>query len=227
MISVQLLKTLVGFILLASIISCSFSAEQTIEMYAEIEGKEFDMIIVPGVPFENNEWGEIMKARVYWSKYLYDQGIARNVMYSGSAVYSPYYEAEIMGLYGEAIGIPRAHIYTEKRAEHSTENIYYSYKKARKLGFKKIALATDPYQAKLLKSYIKKRIDGDVAIIPIVYELLITIIPDTLPPEINYKTAFVPEFVSIKEREGIFKRMIGTWGNNVDSTVYDEILPIQ
>jgi len=227
MMKLPLLNTLSVFIFLVLVSSCSFSVEQTVEMYTEVEGKEFDMIIVPGVPFENNEWGEIMKARVYWSKYLYDQGIAKNVMYSGSAVYSPYYEAEIMGLYAEAIGIPRGHIYVEKKAEHSTENVYYSYKKARKLGFKKIALATDPYQAKLLKSYVKKRIDADVAIIPIVYELLISIMPDTLAPVINYKTAYEPEFVSIKDRENIFKRLSGTWGNNVDSTVYDNIQPIK
>jgi uncharacterized SAM-binding protein YcdF (DUF218 family) len=29
-----------------------------------------------------------------------------------------------------SIGIPRENIFTETKAEHSTENIYYSYKKA-------------------------------------------------------------------------------------------------
>ena len=227
MTRIPLYKILAGIGFLVLINSCSFSVEQTIKMYAEVEDKQFDIIIVPGVPFENNEWGEIMKARVYWSKYLYDKGIARNVMYSGSAVYSPYFEAEIMGLYGQAIGIPKEHIYVEKKAEHSTENVYYSYKKARKLGFKKIALATDPYQAKLLKSYIKKRINNDITIIPIVYDSMISIIPDTDAPLIDYKTAFAPKFVSIKDRENIFKRMSGTWGNNVDSTVYEDIQPIR
>ena len=31
--------------------------------------QQFDVIIVPGVPFENNQWRPgIMKGRVYWSE---------------------------------------------------------------------------------------------------------------------------------------------------------------
>jgi len=59
-----------------------------------------------------------MKGRVYWSKYLYDRGIGKNIMYSGNAVYTPYFEGEIMALYAKAIGIPPEHIYTELKAEH-------------------------------------------------------------------------------------------------------------
>lgn len=69
-------------------------------------------------------------------------------MYSGSSAYSPYYEGEIMALYAIAIGIPKENVFTETRAEHSTENLFYVYLKAKKLGFTHIALATDPFQAK-------------------------------------------------------------------------------
>src|SRR5438067_574875 len=62
----------------------------------------FDAIIVPGVPFENGRWSQTMKSRVGWSYYLYRKGIAKNIIYSGAAVYSPYVEARIMALYGEA-----------------------------------------------------------------------------------------------------------------------------
>ena len=61
-----------------------------------------------------------------------------------------------MALYGQSLGIPSGNIYIEDKAEHSTENVYYSYKKAKNLGFNRIALATDPYQSKMLKRYLKK-----------------------------------------------------------------------
>src|SRR5947207_556375 len=139
-----------AFVILLSAVSCSYPSKIQKRLFRAIEKQQFDVIIVPGMPFQNNQWRGIMKERVYWSKYLYDKGIAKNVIYSGAAVYSPYYEGKIMALYAEALGIPKEHIYSEIKAEHSTENIYYSYKLAKKLGFKRIALASDAFQTKLL-----------------------------------------------------------------------------
>ena len=67
----------------------------------------FDVLIVPGVPFENGKWDRIMKARVLWSWILYKNGYVRNIIYSGDAVYSPYKEARIMGLYAQNWGYRR------------------------------------------------------------------------------------------------------------------------
>src|SRR6187399_1405510 len=117
--------------------SCAYSSKTATKMLEDAKTKKYDIIVVPGVPFDAPEWGRIMRGRVYWSKYLYDSGITKNIMYSGSSVYSPYYESKIMALYAEAIGIPKENIFIETNAEHSTENIYYSYKKAKKLGFEK------------------------------------------------------------------------------------------
>src|SRR5436190_21832411 len=129
--------------------SCSFSSKTTLKYFKKAEKQQYEMIAVPGVPFRGSDWDSTMKARVYWSKYLYDRGIAKNIMYSGSAVYTPYYEAKVMALYAIALGIDSVHVFTETKAEHSTENIYYSYKKARKMGFQNIALASDPFQTKM------------------------------------------------------------------------------
>ena len=148
--------------------SCSYSNKAARKLYAQAEKKSYDMIVVPGVQFENGVWDRTMKGRVYWAKYLYDKGIAKNIMFSGSAVYTPYYEAKIMALYAEAIGIPKEHIFIETKAEHSTENIYYSYKKAKELGFNTIALASDPFQTKRLRKFIRKKVSPDVGIIPFV-----------------------------------------------------------
>ncbi|MEI9910661.1 MAG: hypothetical protein WDO71_13880 [Bacteroidota bacterium] len=75
-----------------------------------------------------------MKARVYWSKYLFDKGIAKISCTQALQLYSPYYEGEIMALYAIAIGIPKEHVFSETKAEHSTENLYYSFLKSKKIG---------------------------------------------------------------------------------------------
>ena len=122
----------------------------------------FDAIIVPGVPYEDAALDSVMKARVIWAYVLYKNGITRNVIFSGSAVYSPYYEALIMGLYAKQLGIPAKSIYYDTQARHSTENVYYSYLLAKDKGFKKVALATDPFQSRLLTNYTGMRFGSPI-----------------------------------------------------------------
>ncbi len=207
-------RTVLLFLLL-TVSSCTFSSKTQKRLFKENEHKQFDAIIVPGVPFENNQWSRTMKGRVYWSKYLYDKGIAKNIIYSGSAVYSPYYEGKIMALYAEALGIPKEHIYSEIKAEHSTENIYYSYKLAKKLGFKNIALASDPFQTKLLRKFIRKKVDPNIPVIPFVVDTLKIIEPTMTDPPINYQQAFKEDFIPLKKRESFWKRWRGTRGKNI------------
>lgn len=200
--------------------SCSFSKKTTEKYFAKAKQQQYDMIAVPGVPFNEPDWDSTMKGRVYWSKYLYDKGIAKNIMYSGGSVYSPYYEGEIMALYAIALGIPKEHVFTETKAQHSTENLYYVFLKSKKLGFTKIALATDPFQAKQLRRFAKKKIDPPVDIIPFVIDTLISIQPTMINPVIDYKQAYNKNFVSIKERESLWKRLKGTLGKNINYNAY-------
>ncbi|MEO6833888.1 MAG: YdcF family protein, partial [Chitinophagaceae bacterium] len=90
----------------------------------------YDAAIVPGLPLKNGNWDTLLKARILWSVYLFKAGIVRNVIYSGSAVYSPYKEGKAMAIYAQALGIPSEHIYVDTLAEHSTENLYYGYELA-------------------------------------------------------------------------------------------------
>ncbi|MGN6435957.1 MAG: YdcF family protein [Agriterribacter sp.] len=203
------------------LLSCSFSGKASGKLLQQAQANgPYDIIIVPGIQFENGQWDRVMKGRIYWSKYLLDKGITENIMYSGAAVYSPYNEAEIMALYAEAIGIPREKIYTELLAEHSTENIYYGYKKAKQLGFKKIALASDPFQTRMLKKFVKKKINPDVALIPMVVDTMKLIEPSMTDPVIDYKKAYRENFISIKKRESFWKRLRGTIRGNMDTTAY-------
>jgi hypothetical protein len=189
-------------------------------MLEKASNETYDMIIVPGVPLRDSVWDRTMKARIYWSKYLYDKGITKNIMYSGSAVYTPYYEGEVMAMYAAAIGIPKEHIFSETKAEHSTENLYYGYYKSKKLGFNKIALATDPYQAKQLKSFANLRLSEKVAVIPIVFDTLRMMEPSMTNPVIDYQKAFKKDFISITKRQSSWKRLKGTISWNIDKKAY-------
>lgn len=217
----RLLLIFISLYCLLSSCGCAFSSKTRQRLFSRAEKKQYDVIIVPGMPFENELWGRTVKGRVYWSKYLYDRGIAKNIIYSGAAVYSPYYEGKIMAQYAVALGIPATHVFTEDHAEHSTENIYYSYKLAKKLGFTKIALASDPFQTKRLRKFIRKRVDPAVDIIPFVTDTLKLIEPHMIDPTIDFQRSFKKDFISLTKREGLLKRWRGTRGKNIDTTLYN------
>jgi uncharacterized SAM-binding protein YcdF (DUF218 family) len=202
--------------------SCAYSPKAAKKLLSKSKETVYDIVIVPGVPFENGKWSYTMKGRVYWAKYLYDNGITKNIMFSGSSVYSPYYEGMIMALYAEALGVPKSNIFYEIRAEHSTENAYYSYHLAKKLGFTKIAVASDPFQTKTLKSFSHKKLSRDIGMIPMVVDSMNALKPSMTDPVIEFNKAFNENFVSLKKREGLFKRLRGTMGYNIkkDSSNY-------
>lgn len=193
-----------------SIISCAKNPEENIN----VDNKEvYDAIIVPGVPYNDESWSKILMSRIYWSYHLYSQGIAKNIIYSGSAVYTPYVESKIMAMYGKAMGIPDSIIYTETNAEHSVENVYYSYQIAKELGFKKIALATDPFQSRMMEGP-SKRMKVNIDFIPFPTEILDTL--EIKDYTIADENAYVDNFVSLTERKNFFQRFRGTLGGNLD-----------
>lgn len=206
--------------LLGLLPGCSYTSKTATKMLVRSSHQQYDLVVVPGVPIENGKWSMVMKIRVFWAKYLYDRGIAKNIMFSGSAVYSPWIEAEAMALYAKALGIPAENIYTETRAEHSTENIYYSYYKARQLGFKTIALASDPFQTKLLRRFSRKKVSPEVALLPMVFDTLRNMQPPMYDPEVDLSSAYVAGFVALPERESFRKRWRGTRGKNIDEGLY-------
>lgn len=178
-----------------------------------IKQKTYDAIIVPGVPLEKEDWSKIMQIRVFWSHYLFTQGIAKNIIYSGGAVYTKYTESSVMALYAKELGIPEEHIFEDSLAEHSTENLYYSYKLAQKLGFKNIALASDPFQSMMLTSFAKKE-KLDVDFIPVIFAMIDKEIK-LYTPKINAEQAIKKDFTALPERENFFERFKGTRGKKL------------
>ena len=190
--------------------SCSVSQKHAAKLLTKAESHKY------------NQWSLVMRSRVLWAKYLYDKGITSNIIFSGSSVYTPYVESEVMKLYAIKLGVPADHIFTDTLAEHSTQNVYYSYKLAKKLNFEKIALATDPFQSKMLKRFVKSKISKDVGFIPFVFDTLKTI--DTLQtnPVVDFSSAYVEHFVPLTERENFFKRFRGTMGKRLDENAYSD-----
>lgn len=183
------------------------------------ELKPFDVIIVPGVPPNpDGTWDRIMKSRVLWSYILYKEGYTKNIIYSGGAVYTEYEEATVMGLYAQKLGIPKEHIFYDLEAKHSTENVYYSYLLAKKLGFKSIALATDPFQSFMLQGFTRKRFATNIHHMPFDVDSLK--VYDNFNPVVDIASAIVKNFTSISQEESFFTRIKGTLGKSINWKKY-------
>lgn len=180
---------------------------------------QYDAIIVPGIQFVEPSWDKILQLRLIWAKHLYDRGIAKNIITSGSSVYTPYVEAKIMAEYLVMMGVPREHIFIEDKAEHSTENVWYGYKLARRLGFKSIAVCSDPFQSKMLYRFAKIRTNREVYFLPAIFDTVRGLPHDT--PVIAYKDLKVSEFIPITQKYSKWKRFKGTMGRNIDFKAKD------
>lgn len=197
-----------------------FTQKKSLQLLELAFEKPFDIIIVPGMPYRRGRINTTTRIRIYWSKYLYDNGATNNIMYSGGAVYTPFYESKIMAMVACNLGIPESVIYTETRAEHSTENVYYSYKKSKLLGFSRIALATDRFQTMRVKRFIEEKVDREVGFVPLVYSLLKGLEFATV--SIDDSKAFNPNFVSLTKRKSLVQRLRGIRGDHINHSFYSE-----
>ena len=215
-------KKLIFFLLIALFLAnCSLfvPGAKKLNKRALKKHSQYDVAIVPGVPFNEPKWDGPMMFRLIWAVHLYKRGYVKNLIMSGGAVYTPYVEAEIMKQYAIAMGVPSENIFIESKAEHSTENIWYGYLLAKQKGFKTIALASDPFQARLLYRFVKKRTNG-VGIFPALMDTTRTYSHEA--PPIEYKHLKLENFIPITERESKWRRLKGTQGKNINfkDTIY-------
>jgi hypothetical protein len=183
------------------------------------EWTPFDAIIVPGFPQTEKDtvWHDVIFIRLAWAKFLYDKGMTKHIIYSGAAVHSPYVEGVFMADYARAMGIPEKAILIDSLAEHSSENVYYSFLLARSMGMKRVALATDPFQAGMMKPVrrrIKRVFKQKVDQLPIVFDTIRTLNNQT--PRIDFSHAFRENHVPLVQRKSFFKRLKGTLGMNIN-----------
>jgi uncharacterized SAM-binding protein YcdF (DUF218 family) len=198
-----------------SLLVCSCASPPQ-SYYKAVAHSPYDVIIVPGIPYQGQDWASnVMKSRVLWAFFLYSRGIARNVIFSGNANYSPYVEGKIMAIHAIALGLPEAHVFCETKAEHSTENLVYSYWMAQKMGFEKIAVATDPFQSNTLKTYAWD-LGLRVTFIPVINDSVSSFPVDPLF-HVDPSPAFVKDFISLPERDNPLKRVLGTMGLEIST----------
>lgn len=153
--------------------------------------------------------------RILWAKYLFDKGIAKNFIFTGSAVYTPYIESKILKLMAIEVGIDTNKIVIEQKAEHSTENIYYSLKIAKEKAWKNIAFATDNVQISMVKHFVKKN-KIDIKYLAIDINVIDSIDKSTPEIIINDSLAYVKDFKPITETQSFRYRWRGTRGKNIN-----------
>jgi uncharacterized SAM-binding protein YcdF (DUF218 family) len=207
------LSTIKVSILLVLISGCNVRKIATRMYSTHITKAPYDVIIVPGIAYDTaTQMKNGFNARIVWAKKLYDRGIARNIIFSGAACYSPYVEGQMMKMIAEQMGVPAANVFCETKAEHGKENVYYSWLMAQKLGFKKIALAADPYQAFFLEGFIQTNMP-DMGILPMAVDSLKKFY---LPlPAVDASPAFVQNFIPLNKRESFMTRARHTNHNNL------------
>ncbi len=174
--------------------------------------KPYDAVIIPGYPYFPNQKNGIIEERIKWAAYLYKNGYTRNVIMSGAAVHSPYVEAEVMRLLALQAGIDDAHILLEPKAEHASENVYYSSQLAEQKGLTNVAFATQPSQASFVKVFVRK-FKLKVEMLPIVTDSL-NKHPLSFKP-IDVSKLFIPDFVPLDQRISKLKSLMGTRGHKI------------
>ncbi len=162
----------------------------------------YDAIIVPGYPYVTTAYPYgternkiLLNVRLYYAKELYEKGIAKNIIFSGTAAHTPFVEGEIMKQMADALGIPSEHTFAEVKAQHSNQNAVYGRRMAKKLGFKKVAVATDPYQLSYLSQLMHIFTPG-MPILSFQPEDMVKYIHPL--PSIDSSSAYVPDFVPVE-----------------------------
>ena len=201
--------------------SCQRPYETAEKNFAETTAlnKTYDAVIIPGYPAEEGKWSFLMKIRVVWSFYLYQQGIARNIIYSGSAVHNAYEEGKLMALYGLAMGIPKENVFIEDKAEHSFENLFYGYKLARSKGFQSLAIATDPIQTMMLSDECKSH---NVDVVPIARSIMDSLVVTVPDYEVDKESTVMADFTPLSERESWLVRLNRSTGRHLKGVNWDE-----
>lgn len=103
----------------------------------------FDAVIVPGCPSEDDgSLSPCQMSRAAWAAILWQRGLAGAFITSGAAVHSRYVEADAIAAGMTALGVPPDRIFIEPNALHTDENMYFSLRIARALGFAHLAVAS-------------------------------------------------------------------------------------
>jgi len=106
-------------------------------------GVRYDAVIIPGCPSEEDGSLSLCQmSRAAWAAILWQRGVTGAFITSGGAVHSRYVEADAIAAGMAALGVPADRIFIEPDALHTDENMYFSLRIARALGFRRLAVAS-------------------------------------------------------------------------------------
>jgi DUF218 domain len=195
--------------------SCAMLQHSPGKCYQRAVEQPYDVVIIPGFPHDGKEWNSVIKFRLLWAVHLHENKLANHFIFSGGSVHSPYNEGYIMALYAVKMGIPKEKIFIEPYAKHSTENIYNSLCIAEELGFKTIAIATDPVQGFLLTNYTQRIRNQKIEYLNlqpkyIRHRKFVT------EPKINFWLAYNDDYVPLTEKKNYWERKKESMGLTID-----------
>ncbi len=108
-----------------------------------------DVVIVPGCPNEAD--GRASGCQIERARYaalLWERRMASRFITSGSAVHSPWVEADTIAELMVALGVPAERILLERDALHTDENMYYSLRIARRIGARTLGVSSQAGHAR-------------------------------------------------------------------------------
>lgn len=215
------------FIIIAFSLLINLSTSSGQQISKDKESIVYDAIIVPGFPFDDDEgrMNAFQRWRLFWAHHLYKTGKTRHIIVSGSAVHTPYVEAEIFAKFLVELGVDPHHIIIENKAEHSTENVFYSLELAKLHGFEQVVVATDPLQTMMLQ-FLMRKMDVKVEYLPADLSVIGQMYWRQFNMSIDGTDAFVHNFVPLKKRESRKERMRGTRGDRYLDSMIDDQPPI-
>lgn len=110
---------------------------------------KYDVIVVLGNPAHTDgSIGDIAQQRVQKSVELFNEGQAKYILFTGSAVYNRYAEADVMADFAHSLGVPRTALMRETKARNTYQNLLYATEIMQQNHWRSAAIVTSPYHVK-------------------------------------------------------------------------------
>src|SRR5690242_16651135 len=110
---IRFLILLLAAVIIFTVPGCSLDNRVTKSNKKYFAQAPYDAIIVPGYPFRLEKNRILFSVRVNFARELYEKGIAKNIIFSGDAVQTPFKEGKIMKIIADSLGIPSAYTFVE------------------------------------------------------------------------------------------------------------------
>ncbi|MGZ3443011.1 MAG: ElyC/SanA/YdcF family protein [Polyangia bacterium] len=168
----------------------------------------YDAVIIPGCPSEEDgALSDCQMSRAAWGAILWQRGLVGGFITSGAAVHSPYVEADAIAAGLAALGVPPDRIWLDENALHTDENMYFSLRIARALGFAHLAVASQKGHAAWSCRMLEDWGQRDCGAFSVDMTAVVALDPRAQLRAV--RTGVVPGWVPLAERERAIARKIG------------------